>query len=108
MLRLNMDRHKMRAELTGNVRFTKNRLLQIVPIILKNPVMALGYRVAGVRPYSGTYTNPGAFVVPAGDGAPYPADGGHPGPGHDSQSTLCFYQLWGCYGDHLCRHPAGD
>ncbi len=64
MLRLNMDRHKMRAELTGNVRFTKNRLLQIVPIILKNPVMALGYRVAGVRPYSGTYTNPGAFVVP--------------------------------------------
>ena len=64
MLRLNMDRHRMRAELTGNVRFTKNRLLQIVPIILKNPVMALGYRVAGVRPYSGTYTNPGAFVVP--------------------------------------------
>lgn len=64
MLRLNINRQKMQAELTGNVRFTKNRLLQIVPIVLKNPVMALGYRVAGVRPYSGTYTNPGAFTVP--------------------------------------------
>lgn len=64
MLRLNINRQKMQAELTGNVRFTKNRLLQVVPIVLKNPVMALGYRVAGVRPYSGTYTNPGAFTVP--------------------------------------------
>ena len=64
ILRLNINRQKMRAELTGNVRFTKNRLLQIVPIALKNPVMALGYRIAGVRPYSGTYTNPGAFSVP--------------------------------------------
>ena len=64
MLRLNISRQKMQAELTGNVRFTKNHLLQIVPIILKNPVMALGYRIAGVRPYSGTYTNPGAFTVP--------------------------------------------
>lgn len=63
-LRLKINRQRMRAELTGNVRFTKNRLLQIVPIVLKNPVMALGYRIAGVRPYSGTYTNPGAFSVP--------------------------------------------
>lgn len=64
MLRLNINRQKMQAELTGNVRFTQNRLLQIIPIVLKNPVMALGYRLAGVRPYSGTYTNPGAFTVP--------------------------------------------
>jgi len=35
-----------------------------VPIVLKNPVMALGYRLSGVRPYSGTYTNPGPFPVP--------------------------------------------
>ena len=63
-LRLKINRQRMRAELTGNVRFTKNRLLQIVPIVLKNPVMSLGYRIAGVRPYSGTYTNPGAFSVP--------------------------------------------
>ena len=62
--RLKINRQRMRAELTGNVRFTKNRLLQIVPIVLKNPVMSLGYRIAGVRPYSGTYTNPGAFSVP--------------------------------------------
>ena len=54
----------MQAELAGNVRFTRNRLLQLVPIVLKNPVMALGYKLAGVLPYSGTYTNPGPFPVP--------------------------------------------
>lgn len=46
------------------MRFTTNRLLQIVPIALKNPSMSLSYKLAGVRPYSGTYTNPGAFPVP--------------------------------------------
>ena len=35
-----------------------------MPIALKNPVMALGYKLAGVLPYSGTYTNPGPFPVP--------------------------------------------
>ena len=63
-LRLNINRQQMQALLTGNVKFTTNRLLQIVPIVLKNPVMALGYRLSGVRPYSGTYTNPGPFPVP--------------------------------------------
>lgn len=62
-LRLNINRQQMQALLTGNVKFTTNRLLQIVPIVLKNPVMALGYRLSGVRPYSGTYTNPGPFPV---------------------------------------------
>ncbi|MCI8477599.1 MAG: hypothetical protein HFE97_04530 [Oscillospiraceae bacterium] len=62
--RLHLNRQEMRAVLTGNVRFQTNRLLQIIPISLKNPVMALGYHLAGVRPYSGTYTNPGAFTVP--------------------------------------------
>lgn len=63
-LRLNINRQQMQAALTGNVKFTTNRLLQIVPIVLKNPVMSLGYHLAGVRPYSGTYTNPGPFYVP--------------------------------------------
>ena len=63
-LRLNINRQQMQAELAGNVRFTRNRLLQLVPIVLKNPVMALGYKLAGVLPYSGTYTNPGPFPVP--------------------------------------------
>ena len=31
---------------------------------MKNPVMALNYRMLGVRPYSCTYTNPGVFAVP--------------------------------------------
>lgn len=54
----------MRASFTGNVRFQTNRLLGVIPVFLKNPIMALSYRLAGVRPYSGTYTNPGAFKVP--------------------------------------------
>ena len=64
-LRLTISRQRMQAELSGNVRFTRNRLLQLVPIVLKNPVMSLGYKLAGVLPYSGTYTNPGPFPVPA-------------------------------------------
>ena len=35
-----------------------------MPVFLKNPVMALNYYLLGVRPYSCTYTNPGAFTVP--------------------------------------------
>ena len=63
-MRLEQDRGKMRAAYTGNVRFQTNRLLGVLPVFLKNPIMALSYRLAGVRPYSGTYTNPGSFKVP--------------------------------------------
>lgn len=63
-MRLHINRQEMQALLTGNVRFQTNRCLQLIPIWLKNPVMALSYRLAGTRPYSGTYTNPGAFTVP--------------------------------------------
>lgn len=63
-MRLHINRQEMQALLTGNVRFQTNRLLQLIPIWIKNPVMSLSYRLAGTRPYSGTYTNPGAFSVP--------------------------------------------
>ena len=63
-LRLHINRKEMQALLTGNVRFQTNPVLQVIPIFVKNPVMALSYRLAGCRPYSGTYTNPGAFQVP--------------------------------------------
>ena len=63
-LRLNNNRQLMQARLTENVNFQRNRLLRIVPIFLKDPVVALSYKLAGVRPYSTTYTNPGAFRVP--------------------------------------------
>lgn len=63
-MRLMQDKPRTRATFTGNVRFQKNRLLGILPVFLKDPIMALSYRLAGVRPYSGTYTNPGAVVVP--------------------------------------------
>ena len=63
-MRLHTNRQEMRAKFTGNVRFTTNRFLQIVPLVLKNPVMAFSYHLVGVRPFSGTYTNPGVFQVP--------------------------------------------
>ena len=43
---------------------SKNFFLRAVPVFLKNPAMALNYYLLGVRPYSCTYTNPGAFTVP--------------------------------------------
>ena len=59
-----VDRQELQAAFTGNVRFTENFALRLIPVVLKNPVMALNYRLFGVRPYSCTYTNPGAFTVP--------------------------------------------
>jgi len=63
-LRLHINRQEMLADITRNVRFQTNRALQLIPSFLKNPVMAVSYRLAAVRPYSATYTNPGAFTVP--------------------------------------------
>ncbi len=63
-LRLNINRQQMRSAFTGNVRFTTNPLLQVIPVVLKNPIMSLSYHLVGVRPFSATYTNPGPFKVP--------------------------------------------
>lgn len=63
-IRYQADPQEMRATFTGNVRFQTSPFLQIIPMVLKNPIMAFSYWLVGVRPYSGTYTNPGAFRVP--------------------------------------------
>ena len=63
-MRLHINRQEMEAVITRNVMLQKNKLLQVVPAPLKNLGMAISYRVAGCRPYSATYTNPGAFTVP--------------------------------------------
>lgn len=63
-MNLHLSRQEMRAVLTGNVRFTQNPLLQVIPLFLKKPVMAFSYKLLGVRPYTATYTNPGPFRVP--------------------------------------------
>ena len=63
-MKLHVNRQELRAAFTGNVRFTTNRFLQGIPVFLKNPLMAVNYHLLGVRPYSCTYTNPGAFDVP--------------------------------------------
>lgn len=62
---LALNRQEMRATITGNVRFTRNRLLQIIPLFLKEPIMAFSYWLAAVRPYTATFTNPGAVRLPA-------------------------------------------
>jgi len=63
-MKLHINRQELQAAFTGNVRFTQNFALRLIPVVFKNPVMALNYRLLGVRPYSCTYTNPGAFTVP--------------------------------------------
>ena len=46
-MNLHLSRQEMRAVLTGNVKFTRNRLLQIIPMFLKQPVMAFSYQQLG-------------------------------------------------------------
>lgn len=61
---LSLNRPEMRAAFTGNVRFTRNRLLQIIPMVLKKPIMDFSYWLLAVRPYTATFTNPGAMPLP--------------------------------------------
>ena len=61
---LALSRQSMRATITGNVRFTRNRLLQVVPLFLKLPIMDFSYWLVAARPYTATFTNPGAFRMP--------------------------------------------
>ena len=63
-MKLHINRQELRAAFTGNVRFTENRLLQLVPLFIKTPVMSLNYRLHAVVPYTCTFPNPGAFSVP--------------------------------------------
>lgn len=63
-MRLHINRQQMQSDFTRNVRFTTHKLLQVIPIVLKNPVMAFSYGLVGVRPFTATFTNPGAFKVP--------------------------------------------
>lgn len=61
---LSLNRPEMRAAVTGNVAFTRNRFLQIIPLFLKKPIMTFSYWLVAVRPYTATFTNPGAFRLP--------------------------------------------
>lgn len=61
---LSLERSALRAAFTGNVRFTQNRLLQIIPMALKKPIMDFSYWLLAVRPYTATFTNPGAVALP--------------------------------------------
>lgn len=61
---LSLNRPEMQAAITGNVRFTRNRFLQTIPLFLKKPIMAFSYWLVAVRPYTATFTNPGAVRLP--------------------------------------------
>ena len=62
---LSLNRPEMRAAVTGNVRFTRNPFLQVIPLFLKKPIMAFSYWLVAARPYTATFTNPGAVRLPA-------------------------------------------
>lgn len=64
-MRLHLNRQEMQAVITKNVSLQRCLPLKLFPSPLKNLVMDLGYRLVGSRPYSTTFTNPGAFTVPA-------------------------------------------
>jgi len=61
---LSLNRPEMQAAITKNVAFTRNRFLQIIPLFLKKPIMDFSYWLVAVRPYTATFTNPGAFPLP--------------------------------------------
>lgn len=63
-MRIHCSPNEMRAAFSRNVRFQNNKFLKIMPRILKNPVMAISYKLKGTRPYSAIMTNPGIFKVP--------------------------------------------
>lgn len=63
-MKLHTTPQEMQAQITRNVRYQSNRALQLIPRVLKNPIVAHNYRTRGVRPFSATFTNPGAFTVP--------------------------------------------
>ena len=63
-LRLELSRPLMKGNITGNVNFQRNPILKAVPCALKDPVMKFSYRLAAIRPFSMTYTNPGVFQAP--------------------------------------------
>lgn len=63
-MRLHISRQEMQAIITRNVAFQRNLLLRLLPAPLKNFSLALSYRLVGNRPYSTTFTNPGAFRAP--------------------------------------------
>lgn len=63
-MKLHINRQEMQGIITRNVMLQRNKFLQMVPAPLKNLGVDISYRVAGSRPYSTTYTNPGAFKVP--------------------------------------------
>ncbi len=63
-MRLYNDKHRLQGVIAGNVAFQRNKLLKLVPIFLKDPVISMGYWLVGIRPFSANFTNPGTFPVP--------------------------------------------
>ena len=63
-MRLHCDAHEIRSVISRNVNIQHNRLLELVPIFIKMPVMSMSYRLRGTDPYSAIMTNPGIIKVP--------------------------------------------
>ncbi|MCD7947652.1 MAG: hypothetical protein LUG13_05050 [Oscillospiraceae bacterium] len=58
------NRQRLQAQFTFTVRIQENAFLQRLPGVFKSMFVAGRYEAEGVRPFSGTYTNPGVFRMP--------------------------------------------
>ena len=63
-MHLHCTAQEMQAAFSRHVRFQTNKLLKLMPIFIKKPVMSLCYQLNGSDPYSAIFSNPGVFRVP--------------------------------------------
>ena len=63
-MRLHCTKQEIQTTISRNVKFQNHKLLRLVPVFIKNPIMYLTYQLRGTDPYSAIYTNPGVFRVP--------------------------------------------
>lgn len=103
-MRLHANRQEMRAKLTGNVRFTKNKFLPDRPSGVKKSCYVLLVQAGGGAALFGDLHQSRTFSRSPGDGAAYSAHGSYAGPGNPTFPALRFHQLREYHGHHLCRN----
>jgi len=63
-VRLEVTEKNMRARVTGNVRNENNRLVRMMPLLVKNRIIHLGYKITGPVSFTSTLSNLGVVDVP--------------------------------------------
>lgn len=63
-LKLGCDPHRLAAKVASNVNIEKNIFMRLVPLFIKDPVMALAYRIEGDRKSTTCFSNLGQITLP--------------------------------------------